>query len=394
MPGLSATGLDIPTLEELKNEIESYLRANVSPTLDLSTSSPLGQIVAIAARTRRISWEVIAAIYASMDPDGASGVTLENLCAITGTTRRGATFSQVSCTADLDAGTYAAGSLIAHVVGRPDDRFSNVDEIVSLGGSQSVVFRAETAGAIAAAAGTLTEISGAVAGWNSITNGSNATIGLDIETDGQLRVRREVEIQASGSTTVDAILADISQNLTGIISVSVLENDTDAVDGNGLDPHSFEVIAYGPQTPATEDNEALAEQIFLSKPGGIGTYGSTTIVVVDSQGYEHAISFTRPAVLTAEIEVTVEYFGDEYTGDAELAAYLVEQGDSLGVGDTLDWSEIVNWAMDFPGVTRVTSVSVGNIGAPLLLGSLTPTIRELVRLSVPYTSITSSEGAP
>lgn len=395
---LTSTGYTTPTLDEIKSRIETEIRTNIGPAVDLSASSPEGQLVAILARQIRKVYEATAALYAATSPNGAAGVQLDALAALTGTARDPATESRVTATVNVDPGTYPAGTLVAHVVGAPDSRFENAEDVVNSGGAAadvSAVFVAQDTGPIVAPSGTLTEISGPVAGWNSITNPADATVGSDVESDAELRVRRNREIAAQGSSTVDAIASDISQGVAGVLSVSVLENDTDTVDANGLDPHSIEAIVYGPASPTTADDDAVAEQIFASKAAGTSTGGSTTRTVTDSQGYAHSISFTRPTPVAGGAEIAVEtsddYVGDTAAGEAIAAA----AAEALSVGDDLDWSDLVAWAMAVTGVERVTGVDVGPSGGPLSsFGALSIDIREIATLSTGDITINSSAGTP
>src|SRR5687768_16582496 len=144
MAGLTATGFTPKTLAEIKAEIQTDLLASISPTLDLSDESPTGQMVGVFASKAAELWEQLALIYASQSPDSATDDALTSLAYLTGTPRLPASISSVLCTVDLDAGTYAAGSLIAHVAGDAALRFVNAEEIVSAGGANTdILFESE-----------------------------------------------------------------------------------------------------------------------------------------------------------------------------------------------------------------------------------------------------------
>lgn len=383
MPGLSATGLDVPTLEEIKAEIEAAARAEIDPRLDLSESSPMGQFSAIVARQIRKAWEGLEALYAAADPDGATGQSLDRIAALTGTDRRQATASRVTATVNVDPGTYPPGALVAHVSGRPTDRFANADAVTNGGGSAAnidAVFVAETAGPVLAPAGTLTEIASPAAGWNTITNAADATPGQAAETDPQLRVRRAREVQGIGSTTVDAIRSAISR-LSGVLEVFVFENDTDAT-VNGIPPHAFEAVIYGPDPAGAADDAAAAAAIFSEKPAGIRAAGSTVEAVVDSQGVYHQIAFTRPTDVDVEIEIDVDVLDSDYAGDdAVTAAILAGFAAAQGVGDDVRWSRVASWAHGVRGVIAVTDVRLGLSGGALVsLADVPITIRQIAKL--------------
>ena len=391
---LTGSGLETPTLEEIRAGIRSEIRATISNTIDLDPSAPLGIIVDIVSRQIRLVWETLAATYASMGPSAGTGAVLTNVSALTGTIRRAATFSNVVAELDLDAGTYLAGTLVANVTGRPGVTFSNAETLTLAlaDAAYEASFVAATSGPVAAPSGSL-EISGPVAGWNAITTSVDAALGEDIETDAALRARRTQEVQAQGSTTVDAIRADISQNVEGTIQVAVLENVTDTVDANGLLPHSIEAIVYGPVSPTAADDQAVADQIYASKPAGTNTNGTTTKTVTTGQGLPVSISFSRPEDVAGSVLLTLETDPVTYPGDTVAALRYAELSvEGQAVGDDLDWSDAVAYAMQIPGVHRVTAVSVGAPGGEVAFGSLVASVRQIIQVAFGDVTITSSSG--
>jgi uncharacterized phage protein gp47/JayE len=386
---LTPAGLTIDTQAEILAAIEQDQRDEISDSLDQSTSSVLGQVNRLVSRAHRLTQEALAAIYLAADPDSATGAALLALCAITGTEREPATASRCRVTVDLDAGTYAAGSLVIAPEGRPEDRFANRGEGVSAGAGDDVVFAAQETGPIDVPADTF-EIADALAGFNSITSHPAATPGNDIETEAALRARRNAEVESPGSSSPSGIAADLTRELPLIESVSVTENDTDAT-VDSVPPHSLEVIVYGPDPATSDDDQAVADQIWASKAGGIGTYGTTSKTVTDSAGVTHTIRFTRPAddVTTCALTVLTRstYQGDTALKNALEAAAL----EALVPGLDLSWSMLVQWAHEAdPAILRVTAVTVNGVS----FGTNVVDSRSIARLSVADITITSSVGSP
>lgn len=394
---LTSAGYSAPTLDEILSEIETDQRTAISNALDQSASSPLGQLNGIFSRQIRKVYEAAAALYAATNPNGATGTQLDQLAALTGTYRAAATFTRVAVVVNVDPGTYAAGALVARVASNPSALFSNVDAVTNGGGSAadvSATFQALEAGSVQAPANTL-EISGPFSGWNAVTSNTEGVTGSPADTDGALRARRNAEIAAQGSTTVDAIRADILRLVPGVISASVLENDTDAT-VDGIPPHSFEAVVYGPAAPTADDNQALADQIFASKPVGIQAHGSTSVTVEDSQGNSHSVGLTRPTEVPAGLELTLQstQSGLDALGLRTDIAALAQA--ALAVGSDLDWSEAVAWAFQaVPGTVRVTAVEVGPAAGPLTAyGTLSADARELITLDSTDIVLNITEGAP
>jgi len=395
MAGLTDDGLVIKTTDEILGEINEQQQADINPGLNLSSATPLGQINGITAAKLGEIWDVLRAVHMSMYPASASGRSLDNVCSFTGTKRHDAVKSQLAAVVvNLDDGfSAAAGELIASVAGDPTRRFVNVDAVENTSGITDdfdVNFEAETAGAVPCLAGQLTVIAESLSGWNSVTNPTDAIEGDPIDSDPVLRLRREQEL-AGGSTTPDAIRSDILKNDDlGVTFCRVLSNERDVTDSNGLPPHSFEVIARGPDSPTDEDNEALCDQILASKPGGIQAYGSASKTRTDAQGNEYSIGYTRPTIKDTYLEIDVEV-NDNYPadGDDQIAAALVAVGDdNYQPGDDVIAERLKAAVFMVVGVTDVSALRLGFSASPSGTTNLAIGIREIAALDTSRVLVT------
>lgn len=386
--GVTATGFNRKTVEVIRAEIKAALLAQISTELDLEDESPLGNVVGIFGSHAAELWEVLEEVYNSQYPASASGFSLRAIGSITGTVGRDPTPSTVTATVNVDAGTYAIGDLIAHTVGDPNARFFNSAPVVNAGpgaANVNVAFESEETGPVRANAGTLTVIAETVTGWNSVTNAADAVLGLGPETDAEFRVRREQERAAQGSTTPDAIKADIL-SVAGVTSCKVLFNDTDATDGDGLPPHSVEILVTG------GTNADIANALWLSKPVGIQSYGSTSQVIQDSEGNDQTVNFSRPTSYVLEMAFTVTV-GPNYAGDTALKQALADLVDSFATGQ--DWVENKGIAtvMAMAGVEDVadweTGTSAPSVVAPVP-GNFTIPVRGLATLDTSDITITTA----
>jgi uncharacterized phage protein gp47/JayE len=89
-----------------------------------------------------------------------------------------------------------------------------------------IIFVAENFGPVACPIGTLTTIVTPIAGWNSINNVQAGVTGRFIETDAELRIRRQNSIKLLGLATVEAIRSRLLQQVLGVTSALVFENRT------------------------------------------------------------------------------------------------------------------------------------------------------------------------
>jgi uncharacterized phage protein gp47/JayE len=388
---LEEDGLQIKSQPEIEAELDEALRTNISPTLNVGSTSILGQLKGITSSHLSELWDGLQALWLSWDISSASGAALDRLVGLTGTVRRPASPSTVLMTLDLDAGTYPAGSLIVSLVNDGNVRFVNRDDIVLGSDSPALVgvpFVSENDGPVQAGSGQLTVIVNPVLGFNSATNPNDAEEGSLRETDAELRARRNSELARKGSTTVDAIRADIL-NVPGVTFARVIENASPSPVG-GIPAHAFEALVLGGEP------EDIAEAIFLTKPAGIQAYGSTVISVADSQGAGHSIGFSRPVDKNVFAFISLTYIGGQFIGTEALKTRLSEWGDaSLGPGNDVLLARVIQQVMSVPGVVDA-QVLLGPAMDDLSAANFVVGVREIARMDPSRIEIVAHSvvGAP
>lgn len=215
-----------------------------------------------------------------------------------------------------------------------DDNTVNIDVVLSAGitarkVTKQIVFESQNTGPIRAPAGTLTKIVTPVSNWDSVTNPLDASLGRDLETDTDYRVRRRASLAIAGASTVPAIRASLL-GITDVTAAIVKENDTNVVDISGRPPKSFECIVLG------GDDADIAERIWEDKPVGIETFGSTTYIHVDEQGIPRSIKFSRPTEIYLHVKVEYTLYSEETFptgGESVIASTVLSTGQALSIGN-------------------------------------------------------------
>lgn len=387
--GISAEGFTRKTLRDILDEIETDQRLEISPSIDVSADSALGQLNGIIARQLAEVWEGLEGAYHGFDPDAAEGFLLTALAKITGTVRREPAPSIVTLECDLDSGTeLIAGEAFAAVVDKPDVRWTPEDSFTAPSdGTFEIVFVSENTGPIIGTAGTITVITTPIVGWNSVNNPEDASLGHDLDSDETLRERREDQLAATGSGTTAAISSDVL-SVEGVESVETFENITDVVNSDGLPPHSFEVLLYDGVVPAADD-DAIAQVIWDTKPAGIRPYGTTDGTALDEEGETHTVSFSRLTVkevwLEIDLDTTVGYAGDS----AVQAAVVAQCNARFQQGDDVDSTFIAGIPYDLEGVEKVTAVRLGFSASPVGTTDLVIQLRELARFDTSRVLVSS-----
>lgn len=379
------------TFDDLVAQVGADEVSELSPSLDVSSSSPMGQLNGVIMKVAAELWDLAEATYIAGDPDRNTGDGQDAVCAITGTSRNAATHSQVVQLLLIDAGvTVPQGSLMA-VLGNPSAVFELVGpepsvgdplvpgDIVSTGGVYNVRFQAVDTGPVVANATTLSVIVTPITGWTAGANPVDAVLGHDIETNSALRVKREAELNAPGSTPVDALRAELFQLLDASDNdgfVDVVENVLDTVDADGRPGHSLEVLIDDGISPLA--NSAIAQVIWDGKAGGIQTFGATTGVAVDTKGTNRTMSFNRPTPKPVyfAVSIVIDLVLFPADGDTQIKQALVTHGGLLKPGDDVARNAFMGPIFTIPGVQNCTILHLGFSAAPTLDADLVIEVRE------------------
>ena len=448
--GLTTDGFVQKTLADLKTEIENALKASFGTSIDLSPQSVFGQFVGVCADRLADLWSLGGSIHAAFTPDGASGTSLDDLCAITGTVRLPASHSTVSVSVAgtpatvipdgsfMTTGIYgsrwvlngpvvlaAAGAWVtttayaaATVLGGFGDtvtRGGNIYVCTVSGtsgagpsgtgtaivdgtctwrflgtgtGTANATAHAESYGPVTAVAFDLNTIASPYSGWTGVINSLDAVLGTLLETDAALRIRREAEIRTAGKASVDAIRAALLA-VSGVSSATVFENTTDVVDVNGVPPHAVECLVIG------GTNAAVAASIFDEKAAGVATYGSTTVSVNDSAGSPHAVNFSRPTEIPIYVifNLTVDLLTWPVDGAAQVKAALVAWGNAQKAGKDAVSAGCMARAFSIAGVLDGVAL-IGGAPAPTLTTTIPISIRQIATWDTGRITVNAVGGTP
>lgn len=444
MAGLTTTGFVTQTLPEIIDDINQAMWAAFTTTLDLSGFTPWGQLIGIMAERLAVLWELAEAIYASQDPDAASAAALEQIAALTGTTReparpstttltltgtpttvvsegsRAATAAGDEFATDEDAtiATLTAwANSTAYALGARRTNASRAYVVITAGtsagsggptttaaditdgtvhwrylgegtGAVDVDATCTETGPTSANSGLIVEIVTPVAGWSSVVNLLDADLGSDEETDEDLRERREEEIANPGTSPVDAIRADVAR-VPGVVSVTVFENDT-AATVDSMPPHSVEVLVRG------GEDQALFDAMLAAVAGGIQPYGSTTGTTTDDEGNVHDVAFTRPDEIEIYVTMVVQVDAQAYPldGNDQIEAAIVAWGDALRTGYNVHSSAVSAQAFKIAGVLNVTTCNIGTAPSPGSSASISIGQRELATFDTSRIGVTANPVTP
>lgn len=156
---------------------------------------------------------------------------------------------------------------------------------------------------------------------------------------------RSTSVGGSGNQTL-SIVVNTSDVIT-IQSITTSVSMQQALINGGRPPKSFEAVVEG------GTDGAIAQQIWITKPAGIQTFGNTSFTITDSQGNPQVISFSRPTEIYIWVNVILSLHSEENfpTNGIQLVAQsILNYGLSLGVGIDVLLQRVLAQIFNVPGI--------------------------------------------
>lgn len=397
----SATGIALDNLVAyagLTRKEQTFTTSSILVAGDTNTLVPVGQTV--SSSTTGEQFTTVGAI--SLAASNASGitvsvVTLQDSTAYTITYANTTTSNTITYTSDASAtvaeilaglqGVIAGAhpTLTSSVVGTTlvidrNDIFQTVNFTTS---ANLGITKVRTVGEVVAInsgvteqpANTIDTILTPMLGWDSVINPVAATPGEERETDEELRLRFRNGKFDRATNTLDAIYSALI-NLDNVSEVTIYENDTSVVDGNGVPAHSFLPIVSGGLSTD------IANAIWDNKPIGILSYGNTTVSINDVQGFPHDVSFSRPdpVVIYISMDITTDVNFPPNGNDAIKSALISYFEANFGTGDDVIYSRLYTPINSIPG-HEVVSLTIGTSPAPVGTSNIVIAFDEIASLN-------------
>lgn len=295
----TSNGIIVPDTSEIKEQVQNEFQGALGTDLSLDDSTPQGRLIETETISRKAVLENNAYMANQLNPSTSSGMFLDATCALVGVVRKSATHTQVLATVTGVAGTVIPAGSQAKTSG--GDMFEIINAYtIPAGGTGTVYFRAVNEGPVACAIGTLNQIVTSVLGWETINNPVAAVIGVDTESDYDLRLRRSKNLY-HGSALLRSIESALLK-VDGVLSVFPAENETNgtkSIDNKTLVAHSIWIVVDG---GADED---VAQAIWEHKSLGCAYNGNEEVTVYGPYNVPYTVKFDRPTYQPIQIAVTV-----------------------------------------------------------------------------------------
>lgn len=283
---LTSTGLTLATKQELIDNFTAQYQQIYGSDINLGSDTPDGQMMNIYVQAILDVQDLLMQIYNSFDPDNAIGNVLDQRVSINGIQRQGATYTVTPITVVTSQSVNFYGlDQTAQQVYTVSDNANNLWQLqtTQLGvaaGTHVFNFQAAVPGAQLTIPNTITVQVTVVLGVTSVNNPTTyTTLGINEESDAALRIRRQKSVSLASQGYLQGLLAAL-ENISGVTSAFVYENNTGTTNSDGVPGHSIWVIVA--QSGAS--SSAIANAIYTKRNAGCGMFGSQSynVTQVDS----------------------------------------------------------------------------------------------------------------
>ena len=350
--GLTEKGFYRPTYVEILNALEYKARELFPDKVNLTVRSPIGIFLRIYAWMLNILFSVLEDVYNSRFIDTAVGTSLYNLGMSIGLRVLPAGKATGYVTITAQAGTTIPAG---YLVGTPGGLQYTVMSPVTVGSSGKVlalIQAVENGTEYNTPAGTINMIinPASVPGVISVNNESDVIGGRERETDDEYRQRYYDSVDYAGGVNADAVRAALLQDVAGIYTAYVYENDSDVWNEEyNLPPHSIEAVVYGGL------DADIARVIYDRKAGGIQTVGSETVPVLSASQQSIEVHFSRPDPVDIYIQNSGLKTNSNFAGPDTIVQALTNYiggsaSGGLEIGEDVIYIAIPGVIMDVAGV--------------------------------------------
>ncbi|CAH2606510.1 Baseplate protein (plasmid) [Rhodovastum atsumiense] len=345
--------LSLRTFADWLSQQAAAVQASASSLLNVASGTVLRAILEANASVALWMQWLILLVLRTTRLSTSTGDDADSFVADFGLERQAATAATGSVTFSAFTAPTSAVAISTGTVVKTGDgsvSFATTAGATLAAGATSVTVpvQAQTAGTVGnVLAGTITLISAALPGVDTVTNATAFTNGEDAETDAALRTRFINYINTRSRATPAAVEYAVTSVQQGLF-VQLAER----VDGSGAarDAHTTVYVDDGSGSPSADLIDSVAAAVEAVRPLG-GTY-----------------EVHGPTVVPANVALTVTAASGYAHGDlvgpvqTAIAAYI----DGLGMGEALSWTRLIAVAYGVDGVGGVSGLTVNggtaNIG--------------------------------
>lgn len=382
--GLTPKGFYRPEYVQILNATEYRARELFGDYVNLTVRSPLGILLRIDAWMLNILFGVLEKVYNSRFVDTSEGNSLYNLGRMIGMYLLPAGKATGYVTVEGTEGTVIPAGYLLSTPGGLQYTVMREETIGTEGKALALIQAVQTGKEYNTDAGTIINIvnPAAVRGIREVYNEAPVINGRERETDAEYRDRYYKSVDYAGGVNTEAVRAALLQDVQGVYTAYVYENDSDVYDPiYKLPPHSIEAVVYGGL------DEDIARTIYEKKAGGIQTNGNKSVPVMTNSEQLIDISFSRPDLISIyvrifDLETDEDFPGEDTIKEAVINFIGGDASGGLGIGADVPYQGIPAVIMQIKGI----------LDFDFIIGKNTEDLnREKVEIGIREKAVTSAD---
>lgn len=337
---LDQSGLTIESNASIVTDLVDGYKNIYGSDINVDSNSPDGQLIAIIAQIVTDLNELLLDAYNAMAIDTSYGQRLDQLVALNGISRVQGTYTlaYVNVTATAAVTIYGTDQTAQTPFTVQDDAGNQFQLVTTYAfgaaGTQTLAFRAVDIGNVPTTANTITNIATATLGISAVNNPSVASdvIGVDEETDAQLKTRQAKSLRLAATGLADSMEAALKE-VSGVTDALVQENET-ASTVNGVPAHGVWAIVAGGSA------SDIAAAIYAKKSPGCSMAGAQTYDVVRPNGSVFTAMWDNALSQTLYVKFSITWIGPQTKANADIAtalaaAMVYKLGQNPNIGDII-----------------------------------------------------------
>lgn len=374
---ITATGLTIKSLADRVAAMNLAFQTIYGGDINLAPDSPDGQAIAIFQQAVSDFGDLLQQVNAMFDPDQAIGVILDARVAINGIQRQAGTFtvtnvSIVTSGACTLPGLDQAVFPVYTVQDNAGTRWQlQATQNISGSGTTVASFQAATPGAVLTSPNTITIPVSIVLGVTSVNNPTTyTTLGINEETDAALRIRRQQSVSLASQGYLAGLLAAL-ENIPGMASTFIEENNTNTTNADGVTGHSIWVIVSG-----TASTAAIAQAIYAKRNAGCGMVGAQTYNITQADGSIFTIKWDVVVTVALFVKATLTSIDGVNPPDIAAIRAGVAAGLVPALYQTVNINQLSTLVQAIDDNSLVTSAGFSLASGGAYTNTLTPVTKQ------------------
>jgi len=378
-PYIDEAGLNIPTFNEIKNELIEQAKSIFGQDIYLENDSQDYQFISLMADKIHDTFLTAQLVYNNRSPATAIGAALDGLVKLNGIKRKNATKSTCKVIIQGKANTEIISGIIADENNVNWDLESPIT--ISENGEAEVLATCQKLGAIFAGVGQLNKIVTPTNGWQSVANVEPVNIGQEVEKQEELRSRQSISTAKPSRTILEGTIGGIAE-IPDVTRYRVYENDTNTVDENTVPGHSICAVVEGGK------DYDIGHEIYLRKTPGCGTYGDIIVDIDIGTIYGlpkvTPIKFFRPRYYDVQVSIKIKRLAGYVSQTTvniqdNITTYL----NSLQIGEDLTLSAL--WAVALSAMPNLTTPQFSIVSVEAGLDEINMSAEDM---KVPFNCVT------